>query len=205
MCAPLAQWRGLLPLIGGAGLYAVTPRGRCVPGGHYEEGSLIWRSRWVTEDGIVECREALAFPGEPGRLVLLRRVHATEGPARVRVILHPLTEYGTQQLREARRDNDGVWTARVGDLHLRWTGGGDASLSEVGSADAHFTLDLALDAGQRHDLYSNSARGRHGTTPLRFHPIPGREPNAPGRTPYPPWTTPSPPTTHDRRTPYSGA
>ncbi|MCX4426570.1 glycoside hydrolase family 15 protein [Streptomyces mirabilis] len=153
LCAP--RWHSgavFSTLIGGAGLYAVTPRGRCVPGGHYEEGSLIWRSRWVTEDGIVECREALAFPGEPGRLVLLRRVHATEAPVRVRVILHPLTEYGTQQLREARRDNDGVWTARVGDLHLRWTGGGDASLSEVGPADAHFTLDLALYAGQRHDL-----------------------------------------------------
>ncbi len=127
-----------------------------MPGGHYEEGSLIWRSRWVTESGIVECREALALPGERGRLVLLRRVRATEGPARVRVVLHPVADYGTQPLRAARRGDDGVWTARVGDLHLRWSGGGDASLSdvgpEVGSTGGQFTLDLDLAAGQRHDL-----------------------------------------------------
>jgi hypothetical protein len=206
LCAP--RWHSgavFSTLIGGAGLYAVTPRGRCVPGGHYEEGSLIWRSRWVTEDGIVECREALAFPGEPGRLVLLRRVHATEGPARVRVILHPLTEYGTQQLREARRDNDGVWTARWATC----TCAGPAAATPPSPKSAPrmhtspSTSPWTPDSGTT--WYSNSARGRHGTTPLRFHPIPGREPNAPGRTPYPPWTTPSPPTTQDRRTPYSGA
>ena len=157
LCAP--RWHSgaiLSTLIGGTGLYAVTPTGRFVPGGHYEEGSLIWRSRWVTESGIVECREALAFPGERGRLVLLRRVRATEGPARVRVVLHPVAGYGTQPLRDARRGDDGVWTARVGDLHLRWSGGGDASLSdvgsEVGSTGGQFALDLDLAAGQRHDL-----------------------------------------------------
>ena len=35
-------------LIGGAGVYAITPRGRSVWGGYYERGSLIWRSRWIT-------------------------------------------------------------------------------------------------------------------------------------------------------------
>jgi hypothetical protein len=153
LCAP--RWHGdavFSTLIGGAGLYAVTPEGRFVPGGHYEEGSLIRRSRWVTEDGLVECREALAFPGVPDRLVLLRHVRATEGPARVRVVLHPCAGYGTQPLRDVRRDHEGVWTARVGDLYLRWTGGGDASLREVGSTGPQFTLDLALAAGQRHDL-----------------------------------------------------
>ena len=39
---------------------------------------MIWRSRWVTDDGIVECREALAFPGDPHRVVLLRRIHAVD-------------------------------------------------------------------------------------------------------------------------------
>ncbi|MFG3023582.1 glycoside hydrolase family 15 protein [Streptomyces sp. NPDC048254] len=153
LCAP--RWHSgavFSTLIGGTGLYAVTPTGRFVPGGHYEEGSLIWRSRWVTEDGIVESREALGFPGERGRLVLLRSVRATEGPAQVRVVLQPVTDYGTQPLRDARRGDDGVWTARVGDLHLRWSGGGDASLSEVGSMGGQFTLDLSLDAGKRHDL-----------------------------------------------------
>ena len=58
-------------------------------GGHYEPGTLIWRSRWVTTDAIIESREALAFPGDPHRLVLLRRVVGVKGPARVRVVLDP--------------------------------------------------------------------------------------------------------------------
>ncbi|MER6005712.1 DUF3147 family protein [Nonomuraea angiospora] len=71
MCAP--HWDSdaiFASLIGGAGVYAVTPRERFVWGGAYEPGSLIWRSRWVTATGIIECREALAFPGERGRAVL---------------------------------------------------------------------------------------------------------------------------------------
>ncbi|WP_406176934.1 glycoside hydrolase family 15 protein [Streptomyces sp. NBC_00996] len=153
LCAP--RWADdavFSTLIGGAGLYAVTPRGRFVPGGYYEEGSLIWRSRWVTETGIVECREALAFPGAASRLVLLRRVLALDAPARVRVVLHPLAGYGTEPVRDAQRDETGVWTARLGDLHLRWTGGGNASLSEADSLGARFTLDLSLASGERHDL-----------------------------------------------------
>lgn len=51
-------------LIGGPGVYAVTPdRTRFVWGGYYEQGSLIWRSRWVTATGFTECREALGYPG----------------------------------------------------------------------------------------------------------------------------------------------
>lgn len=35
-------------LIGGHGRYAITPTDTFVWGGHYESGTLIWRSRWVT-------------------------------------------------------------------------------------------------------------------------------------------------------------
>jgi hypothetical protein len=64
-------------LIGGPGGYAPTPTGRYVWGGHHEEDSLIRRSRWVTQEGVVECREALAFPGDPHRAAVLRRVLIT--------------------------------------------------------------------------------------------------------------------------------
>ncbi|BBJ46045.1 hypothetical protein SSPO_087630 [Streptomyces antimycoticus] len=67
LCAP--RWHDdavFAALIGGGGPYAVTPAERFVPGGAYEDGSLIWRSRWVTRGGIVECRDAPAFPGKPG-------------------------------------------------------------------------------------------------------------------------------------------
>ncbi|MDQ3827273.1 MAG: DUF5911 domain-containing protein, partial [Actinomycetota bacterium] len=73
MCVP--RWDSnavFATLIGGRGLYAITPTGRFVWGGYYEDGSLIWRSRWVTETGIIECREALAFPGDLDQAVLLR-------------------------------------------------------------------------------------------------------------------------------------
>lgn len=68
MCMPSWDSPSLFTaLIGGTGIYAVTPISRFVWGGYYEPGSLIWRSRWVTDDGIVECREALAFPGHSSR------------------------------------------------------------------------------------------------------------------------------------------
>ena len=80
MCAP--RWDSdavFSSLIGGHGIYAITPAARFVWGGYYEPGSLIWRSRWITESGVTECREALAFPGEPGRAVVLRPRHRRPG------------------------------------------------------------------------------------------------------------------------------
>ena len=65
MCFP--RWHSdgcFATLIGGQGTYAVTPLARFVWGGFYEHG-LIWRNRWVTDDGTVECREALALPSTP--------------------------------------------------------------------------------------------------------------------------------------------
>jgi Domain of unknown function (DUF5911) len=59
MCAP--RWHSdaiFASLIGGGGAYAVTPDSRFVWGGYYEPGTLIWHSRWITCDAVVECREA---------------------------------------------------------------------------------------------------------------------------------------------------
>lgn len=74
-------------LIGGSGCYGITPVGRFASGGYYEEGTLIRRSRWVTGTGVVECREALAMPGDADRVVLLRRLVALEGEGLVDVVL----------------------------------------------------------------------------------------------------------------------
>ncbi len=63
MCAPRWDSPALFStLLGGNGSYAVSPADRHVWGGYYEQGSLIWRNRWTTNTGIIECREALAFP-----------------------------------------------------------------------------------------------------------------------------------------------
>ena len=89
-------------------------------GGHYEPGTLIWRSRWVTDTGIIECREALAFPGQEHRAVILRRIIATDGDARVQAVLQPRGGFDQHPLADVRRDGD-TWTARTGTLHLRWS------------------------------------------------------------------------------------
>jgi len=148
LCAP--TWHDgavFASLIGGRGAYSVTPRGRYVPGGYYEEGTLIWRSRWVTAAGVVECREALAFPGEPDRLVLLRRLIAVDGPADVRVALDPHADYGRAPTGSPRRDESGVWHIDSDRAHLRWQGAPAATPRPAG-----LTADLRLEPGTTHDL-----------------------------------------------------
>ncbi|MFC5751563.1 glycoside hydrolase family 15 protein [Actinomadura rugatobispora] len=157
MCAP--RWDSdavFASLIGGAGIYAVTPRGRFVWGGFYEPGSLIWRNRWVTTGAIIECREALAFPGDAGRAVLLRRILAQKGDARVHVVCDPRPGFGAHRPRfrgtgrpdggEDRPDRAGTWEAEAGGLWFRWTGAGAAKAGDG------IELDLTVPAGGHHDL-----------------------------------------------------
>ncbi|MEE1787073.1 glycoside hydrolase family 15 protein [Streptomyces sp. SP17BM10] len=148
MCAP--GWEDdavFAALIGGAGWYSVTPAEPFVWGGYYEPGSLVWRSRWITTDGIVECREALAGPGDPHRAVLLRRIEAVHGDARVEVHLRPAAGFGAHPLHELHRDERGAWTGRTGGLHVRLTGAPDARPD--GSA---LRTAVLLEAGGRRDL-----------------------------------------------------
>ncbi len=96
MCAP--RWHddaAFASLIGGNGHFTVTPRSeRYVWGGYHEPDSLIWRSRWVTEDSVIECRDALSFPGDRHRAVLLRRIEPVDGVARVEAILQVAAGFG---------------------------------------------------------------------------------------------------------------
>ncbi|HZP72208.1 MAG TPA: glycoside hydrolase family 15 protein [Gaiellaceae bacterium] len=148
-------------LIGGEGVYSITPRDRYVWGGSYEPGSLIWRNRWVTDtDCIVETREALALPSRPDRAVLLRQVIAKKGTARVTVRLDPRGGFGSRSLRELSRDDDGTWHGRVGDIRLRWAGGGKAR------EDDGLVLELELDEGDRHNLVLVLARSKSDTESL---------------------------------------
>ncbi len=149
-------------LLGGAGYYRVAPTGQFVWGGYYEEATLIWRSRWVTHDAIVECREALAFPGDPQRATVLRRIVAVEGDATVQVTLSLADNYGTDPLRDLHRDESGAWSAVSGDVHLRWSGARHASVVGDGNA-RRWELQIALREGEHHDLV------------LELAPVPLRE------------------------------
>lgn len=140
-------------LAGGAGHYVLHPTDEWrVWGGYYEDRSLIWRSRWVTGDGVVECREALARPGRRDRAVVLRRIRAVRGPARVRVRLDVRAGFGGHPMTRLRRD-DGVWTARSGGTRLRWYGAAEAK------HDDGLWLVLDLPEGRTHDLVLELATG----------------------------------------------
>ena len=123
MCAP--RWDDdavFSALIGGRGVFALTPSERFVWGGHYEDGSLIWRSRWVTVDGIIECREALAFPGDAHRVVLMRRLMAVRGDARAELVFAPAAGFGRHGMTHLARDDHGCWHAWTGPLRVRLHG-----------------------------------------------------------------------------------
>jgi len=146
-------------LIGGSGAYAVTPRGRYVWGGYYEPGSLIWHSRWITDDATIECREALALPAHRDRAVILRRVIAVKNTARVDVMLNPRGDFGGRALSKLSKRDDGAWRAQLGDIRLGWTGGQDASPVADGHAGKALTVGLELPEGAQHDFVLVLATG----------------------------------------------
>jgi alpha,alpha-trehalase len=153
MCFP--RWHGeavFASLIGGAGAYAVTPDGRFVWGGYYEPGTLIWRSRWITGDAIIECREALAFPGLGHRAVVLRRVTVLEGTARINVTLDPRAAFTGPGLHALRRGDDGSWHGRLGGLRVRWTGDVAAARATHMPTGSALAMSLVLRPGERRDL-----------------------------------------------------
>jgi len=136
-------------LIGGRGGYAVVPTGRYVWGGYYEEGSMIWHSRWISDHGgAVESRDSLGYPADPHRTVLLRRLQALDVPASVVVSLRPRAGYDRHPLTDLSRSGD-IWTGRCGELYLRWSGAGRARTREHGQL---LSLQLDLEPGRHHDL-----------------------------------------------------
>jgi alpha,alpha-trehalase len=152
MCFP--RWHSdgcFATLIGGEGTYAVTPLSRFVWGGYYEHG-LIWCDRWVTDEGTVECREALALPSSPHRAVILRQIRVCDGTARVRVTLDVRGAFGSERMSRLRRHDDGRWTARVGETRMTWLGGGDAERVSDGKGGKPLVAVVELAAGECHDL-----------------------------------------------------
>jgi hypothetical protein len=147
LCAP--QWDSpavFAGLVGGHGAYAVTPADPWhVWGGYYESGGLIWRSRWVGSSRT-ECREALAMPADPHRTVILRRIDAVDGPARVNVVLDVRAGFGRSGMTELAKAG-GCWTGRSGQIRFRWSGAARARAVADGLA-----LTVTLPAGGHHDL-----------------------------------------------------
>lgn len=153
MCVPAWDSPSIFSsLIGGTGVYAITPVARFVWGGYYEDGTLIWRSRWVTSEGELECREALAFPGDPRRAVLLRRLLSVQGEVGARLILNPRAGYDKDPGRRPHRQDDGTWTMTSGSVVLRFSGAPRAHARPDGHGGHWLGLDLTLAAGRQHDF-----------------------------------------------------
>jgi hypothetical protein len=152
LCAP--RWHDdavFSDLLGGAGTYVVRPMDdRFVWGGSYEPGSLVWRSRWVVGPDVVGSREALAFPGDRDRLVLLRRIEALRGPARVAVLLDCRAGFGAERMR-LRRDAEGIWVGRTGGLQVRWSGVPRDASVEIARHGAAY-VELGVAPGEHLDL-----------------------------------------------------
>ncbi|MFC4787235.1 glycoside hydrolase family 15 protein [Nocardioides sp. MAHUQ-72] len=155
LCAP--RWHDdavFSSLLGGAGSYAVTPTSdRFVWGGHYDQDTLIWRGRWVATNAVLECRDALALPGDRDRVVLLRRVEATLGDGHVRATLECRAEFGARPM-TVRRSAAGVWEGRTGDLRYRWSGVPEHARLDDGRISVH----LDVPEGGHHDLVLEISR-----------------------------------------------
>lgn len=161
MCFP--RWHSdavFSTLIGGDGRYAITPTDTFVWGGHYEDGTLIWRSRWVTPRSVIECREALALPGKSGRAVLLRHLIAVSGTAEVEVKLDPRAGFGRQGVQDLNLDG-GIWRWRMGAAHGAVSGAADANADQRSGLRMRFVLE----EGERHDLVLVLADSPSGADP----------------------------------------
>lgn len=149
LCAP--TWHDpavFSALIGGRGHFTVAPSDEWfVWGGYYEARSLVFRSRYVLSSGVVECREALAWPGDRRRAVVLRRFFSIDTPVRVKVELNPRANFGRLPLSRLSCDK-GVWTGRTGKLNVRFVGAPDARHDD----ELGLCAEIRLKAGEQHDF-----------------------------------------------------
>lgn len=87
------------------------------------------------------------MPANPRRCVILRRIEAADGPAKVTVVLDVRARYGREAMGSLTLA-DGAWSGQHGDFRFRWSGAARARQHSDGSLV--MTVDLA--AGARHDL-----------------------------------------------------
>ncbi len=167
MCAP--RWDSgavFSSLIGGGGMYAVTPADHpFVWGGYYEQNTLIWHSRWVTSSQMLECREALAFPGDPHTAVVLRRILAVDGQTQVRVVLDPRAGFGRHRMSPAvprGAGMDGALRAAVPALVRRGRGREPAGRHAAGG---YHRAGRRLPRSRAGDLRPAHRRGAGGPRP----------------------------------------
>ncbi|MFI8966460.1 glycoside hydrolase family 15 protein [Streptomyces sp. NPDC053493] len=143
-------------LIGGSGAFRIRPEDSWyVPGGSYRDGTLIWTGRWTLTDAVTECADALAAPADPHRAVVLRRVRACSGQARVSLRLAVRGGYGVDPPLVPHRTGPATWEAERGGLRMRLSGIETARVGPDGELTARLTVpeggerDLVLELSDR--------------------------------------------------------
>jgi alpha,alpha-trehalase len=87
-----------------------------------------------------------ALPADPHRVVILRRIEAVDGPARVNVVLDVRAGFGRSRMTGLSRAG-GHWSGRSGAIRFRWSGAAKARPGADGLA-----LTVTLPAGGHYDL-----------------------------------------------------
>ena len=155
MCAP--GWDSdavFTSLIGGDSLYGVTPAERFTWAATTKPPASSGAAAGSHTAGVIECREALAFPGASDRAVILRQVRSPEAAQEVDIHLAPAAGFDQAPLSDVHHHGR-IWTGKLGALWLRWQGPEGVHVRSVG-ADGHQlyaravvspdeTLDLVLE------------------------------------------------------------
>jgi hypothetical protein len=145
-------------LLDSGGVFRVAPVDPFVPGGYYEEASLIWHSRFVTHHGIFESRDALSYPAAPNSAMLLRQIRATDCAGDFIVEFAPAADYGRRPLQRWRRSGD-VFVARHDDISVRFQVPASAEVLPRRSPRGGLVLRLHVVPGARYDFVAEFLAG----------------------------------------------
>ncbi|HLK44355.1 MAG TPA: trehalase-like domain-containing protein, partial [Acidimicrobiales bacterium] len=152
-------------LLGAGGVYQVRPRGRAVAEGRYDDGTLVWTSRWVTEDGVLDVRNVLALPGDPRRAVLLRRVTAEGPPCVVDVALELASDYGRSAGGSWARTDEGSFVLDGPGWSARLSGLPEAVAQRSPAGGTQLAATLEVRPGEPRDLVVELACGQLSAFP----------------------------------------
>ena len=161
LCAP--RWDSdavISALVGGPGIYAVTPTETHVWGGYYEPGQPGLALPLDHDLRLHRVPGGAGLPGRPGHCAsCYAGSRPSRAPPRVRVVLDLRAAFGAADLTDVRRDDAGTWSARTGDLNVRWQGAPRPCRNEHGQLVA----DLVVPAGTQHDLVLEIGQRRPGS------------------------------------------
>ena len=149
------------------GVWRLTPRLVRSCERVYEEDSLILRTRFITQAGVVELREGLLFaPGARGHDIgkespatLARSIRCTAGSVEISHTFEPRSAYG---LATARYERDGLLVRAHGSAALLTLVGGD----DLEDRDEGLGCEFVLEEGEQRDFVCGWGSARETFAPV---------------------------------------